>query len=104
MPKLTRRNFMAMLSASAVSACTARRPRGAQRDHALSRDIDAAVERALGLDLLAGLGMAVYSREGRYVRGLGIAAADTGERVSVENVRNGLRILLGAVMEVAAQR
>jgi CubicO group peptidase (beta-lactamase class C family) len=83
-PRLTRRGFMALLSAGAVGACTAPRPSGAQRSHALAGEIDAAIERALGLDLAAGFGVAVYSREGRYVRGLGIAAADTRERVSVD--------------------
>jgi CubicO group peptidase (beta-lactamase class C family) len=83
-PRLTRRGFMALLSAGAVGACTASRPSGAQRSHALAGEIDAAIERALGLDLAAGFGVAVYSREGRYVRGLGIAATDTRERVCVD--------------------
>jgi CubicO group peptidase (beta-lactamase class C family) len=83
-PRLTRRGFITLLSAGAVGACTTRRPSGAQRDHALAGEIDAAVERALGLDLAAGLAVAVYSREGRYVRGLGIAATDTQERVSAD--------------------
>ena len=82
--RLSRRGFIALLSAGAVGACTTRRPSGAQRNHALTVEIDAAVERALGLDLAVGFGVAVYSREGRYVRGLGIAAADTRERVSVD--------------------
>ena len=84
MPKLTRRGFLAMLSAGAVGACSARRRGRASSEHPLAGEIDAAVARALALDLAAGFGVAVYSREGRYVRGMGIAAADTQERVSVD--------------------
>jgi CubicO group peptidase (beta-lactamase class C family) len=73
-----------MLGAGAVGACTTRPPGRAQGEHPLAGELDAALERALGLDLVAGLGVAMYSREGRYVRGLGMAAADTQERVSVD--------------------
>lgn len=72
------------MSASVLGACTIRLPEQAQRSHALAGEIDAAVERALGLDLAAGFGVAVYSRDGRYARGFGVAALDTQERVSAE--------------------
>jgi CubicO group peptidase (beta-lactamase class C family) len=70
--------------ASVLGACAARKSRSAQRELALASDIDAAVERAIALDLVPGMSVAVYSREGVHVRGYGFADIDTRERSGAE--------------------
>jgi len=84
---ITRRWVLAALSAGAslggasvLSACGTRKSSHGQRDLALAPEIDSAVERALALDLVPAFGVAVYSRQGTYVRGFGFADVDTRER------------------------
>src|SRR5688500_6780825 len=72
------------VGAAGLTACITRRPSRRQSDLALAPEIDAAVERAMALDLSPGLGVAVYSRQGVYARGFGLADVDTRERASAE--------------------
>ena len=89
--RMNRRRVLAMLSAGAGlvggTALTACATHGANRRHrglALAPEIDAAVERAMALDLAPALSVAVYSREGAHARGYGLADVHTRERASAE--------------------
>jgi CubicO group peptidase (beta-lactamase class C family) len=67
-----------------LGACSTHAPIRSRRDLALAPEIDAAVARAIALDLVPGFSVAVYSREGVYARGFGLADIDTRERVSAD--------------------
>jgi CubicO group peptidase (beta-lactamase class C family) len=89
---ISRRSVLAMLSAGAglvatvgLGACM-QGPRRGQRSPVLAAELDAAVERAMALDLSPGLGVAVYSRDGVYARGFGLADIDTRERAGADTV------------------
>ena len=90
---IARRRVLAMLGAGAGLACAAgltagakQRPSRGYRELPLAPEIDAAVERAMALDLSPALGVAVYSRDGLYARALGLADINTSERASVDTV------------------
>jgi CubicO group peptidase (beta-lactamase class C family) len=91
--KINRRRVVAMLSAGAglvgavgLTACTTHGPSRRHRSFALAAEIDAAIERAMALDLSPALGVAVYSRQGVYARGFGLSDVATGERASADTV------------------
>lgn len=91
MQKLNRRRVLSMLGASAglagvatLTACASRDRNNSHRGFALAPEIDAAVERAMALDLAPALSVAVYSRGGVYSRGIGLADIQTRERVSAD--------------------
>src|SRR5688572_11074505 len=91
--RIDRRRVLAMLSAGAALAGAAgltagakQRPSRGYRELPLAPEIDAAVERAMALDLSPALGVAVYSRDGLYARGLGLADIGTRVRASVDTV------------------
>lgn len=87
---MNRRRVLAMLSAGTgfvgAAGLTPCATQGPSRRHgpALASEIDAAVERAMLLDLSPALSVAVYSRQGIYARGFGFADVDTRERVSAD--------------------
>lgn len=75
--KITRRSLTAGLALMAAPAIA----RAGAGRHAAAPDIDAAVARALArLPDVPGLGVAVYSAEGSYARGFGLADAEAGKR------------------------
>lgn len=76
-----RRSFL--LSAGAVAACATAPPTAPARAFALAPDIDAAIARAMALNAAPAMAVAVYTREGCYVRGFGVTEAE-GERASAE--------------------
>jgi CubicO group peptidase (beta-lactamase class C family) len=91
--RVSRRRLLAMLTAGAgfvgaagLTACTTHGQSRRARGLALAKEIDAAIERAMALDLSPALSVAVYSRDGVYVRGLGLADVDTRERASADTV------------------
>lgn len=69
-------------AAQVLGGCASRNPRPARRELKLAREIDAAVERVIALDLVPGVSVAVYSRQGVHARGYGLADVNTGERTS----------------------
>lgn len=74
-------------SLAGVVALTSSAARGSShrsRGYALAPEIDAAIERAMALDLSPALSVAVYSRQGTYARGFGVADVNTRERASAE--------------------
>lgn len=73
-----------LAGAAALTACTARSHVRRDRGFALAPEIDAAIERAMALDLSPAVSVAVYSRQGVYARGFGLADVDTRERVSAD--------------------
>jgi len=91
--RINRRRVLAMLSAGAgfvgaagLTACTTHGPSRRHRGLALAPEIDAAIERAMALDLSPALSVAVYSRQGVYARGFGLADVDTRDRASADTV------------------
>jgi CubicO group peptidase (beta-lactamase class C family) len=68
----------------ALAACATQKASRNRRELALAGEIDAAVERALALDLAPALGVGVYTRQGVYAKGFGLADIDTRERVSAD--------------------
>lgn len=75
--KITRRSLTAALALLAAPAAA----RAAARNHPAAADLDAAVTRALGkLQGVPGLGVALYSPDGIYARGFGLADAEAGAR------------------------
>ncbi len=91
MRAVRRRKVLSMVAAVAglagVAALPSHTARGSSRhsrSHPLSRDVDAAVERAMALDLSPALSVAVYSRQGTYARAFGVADVNTRERASEE--------------------
>jgi len=88
---VNRRWVLARLGAGAglagttcLGACSTHGANRSRRDLALAPEIDAAVGRAIALDLAPAFSVAVYSREGVYARGFGLADIDTREQVSAD--------------------
>lgn len=75
-----------LVGMTGLGACSTHEPNRSQRALALAPEIDAAVARALALDLAPAFSVAVYSREGVYARGFGLADIDTREQCSAETV------------------
>lgn len=69
---------------AALGACVTQRANPGRRSLALAGEIDAAVQRALALDLAPAFSVAVYTREGVYAKGFGLADIDTRERASAD--------------------
>lgn len=81
---VNRRWVLTSLGASALAACAGRGARRGDRALALGPEIDAAVARAMALDLAPGLGVAVYSRRGVHAEAFGLADIDTRERAGAD--------------------
>jgi CubicO group peptidase (beta-lactamase class C family) len=86
---MSRRRMLAMLIAGTgvVSAAGATAAAGRPRlrrlgELALAPEIDAAIQRALALDLAPAISVSVYSRDGSYARAFGMSDILTRERVS----------------------
>lgn len=75
---MNRRAFLTAAAATGLVSC-ATAPR---RDFALAADLDVAIARAMALNAAPGLALAVYTREGAFVRGVGVTDIGTGERAS----------------------
>lgn len=73
---MNRRAFLAT-SAAGLAACAT--PAIGRGDWALAGELDAAIARAMALNLTPGLAIAIYSREGVYARGLGVTDIVTNE-------------------------
>ncbi|MGH8242842.1 MAG: serine hydrolase domain-containing protein [Steroidobacteraceae bacterium] len=73
-----------VMGAAGAAACRLRRSSVRRSGLALALEVDAAVERAMAVDLSPALGVAVYSREGVYARGFGFADVGTRERASAD--------------------
>lgn len=90
MLKLSRRHVLSMLGASGLAGattltgCATQDRSHGHRGFALAREIDAAVERAMALDLAPALSVAVYSRRGVYARGFGLEDIQTRAPVSAD--------------------
>lgn len=80
MTLISRRSLIA--AAGAVSLAAPAYARGA--DPKLAADFDAAIAKAMALDLSPGLSVAVYTRSGVYTRAAGVADRVTGERATPE--------------------
>lgn len=74
-----RRTFLAASAASLAACATPRRG-----DWALASEIDAAITRAMALNMTPGLAVAVYSREGVYTRGFGVIDIGTGSAANAD--------------------
>ncbi len=84
LPYMNRRSLLLSAGAATLAACASTTP-ARSRDFALASDIDAAVARGMAqLGLVPGLSVAVYTREGAYARGFGVADIDTGERADAD--------------------
>jgi CubicO group peptidase (beta-lactamase class C family) len=78
---MNRRAFLTTAAAS-VAACAS--GRGPRQDFALTAELDAAIARAMALNAAPSIAVAVYTREGRYMRGFGVTDIERGERVNAE--------------------
>lgn len=67
----------AFLAASAVSLAACATPAVRSGGWALAGELDAAIARAMALNMTPGLAVAVYSREGVYTRGFGVTDVTT---------------------------
>lgn len=67
-----------------LTSCAGQRSRGNDRRLTMSSDIDAAISRALAMDLAPALSVAVYSRDGVYAQAFGLADVDSRERASAD--------------------
>jgi CubicO group peptidase (beta-lactamase class C family) len=89
--RMSRRRALAMLGTGAglvgvstIAGCTAARPTRRRHSLPLASEIDAVVQRALALDLTPALSVAVYSRQGVYARGFGLADIRTRDPVTAD--------------------
>ncbi len=79
---MNRRSFLASSAAAGLAAC-ATAPRSSA--WALAGELDAAVARAMALNMAPGLAVAVYSREGVYTRGFGVTDVNTSARADADS-------------------
>lgn len=75
---MNRRAFLTAAAVTGLVSCAT----ALRRDFALAADLDIAIARAMALNAAPGLALAVYTREGGFVRGVGITDIGTGERAS----------------------
>lgn len=81
---MNRRRLVLASGAAALAGCTPSAPR--RSGLALARDLDQVAQKALALDAVPGLSVAVYTREGVYARGFGLADIGTGEAATADTV------------------
>ena len=72
---MNRRSFLASSAAAGLAACATAAPRST--GWTLAGEVDAAVARAMALNMTPGLAVAVYTREGVYARGFGVTDVST---------------------------
>jgi CubicO group peptidase (beta-lactamase class C family) len=79
---MNRRLFLAS-SAAILTGCATSAP-SAARALPFAAELDAALDRAMGLGVSPGLGVAVYTRDGAYARALGVTDLETGESADAD--------------------
>lgn len=79
---MNRRSFLASSAAAGLAACATAAPRA--RGWALAGELDAAIARAMALNLTPGLAVAVYTREGVYTRGFGVTDVGGNTRADAD--------------------
>ncbi|MGH6950517.1 MAG: serine hydrolase domain-containing protein, partial [Vitreimonas sp.] len=83
---MNRRHFIMTSGAAALVACSSPRRGMGRTGFALAQDIESAAGRALALGVAPGISVAVYTREGVYAQGFGVADVVTGERATADTV------------------
>ncbi|MGZ5986795.1 MAG: serine hydrolase domain-containing protein [Caulobacteraceae bacterium] len=103
MDLIDRRTLIASAAAFSLAA-----PAYARRaDPRLASDFDAAIARAMALDLSPGLSVAVYTRDGVYTQAAGLADRATGERATPDTafyVASSTKSLTGLALASLQQK
>lgn len=79
---MNRRSFLATSASAGLAACATNASRS--RGWALAGELDAAVARAMALNMTPGLAVAVYTRDGVYTRGFGVTDVSTNARADAD--------------------